>query len=399
MAHPDLVVIGGGLHGLSAALHAARRGAKVALLEAHWVGRHASSATAAGVRTLGRAYEEMPISVEAMGMWHRIQEIVGDDCGFYAGGQIKVAETDAQLEVLSQRQAGTVARGYSNEDIIDARTLLDLVPGLSPHCKGALYAKSDGAADPHRTIRAFLRSCREASVAIHEGESVKAIQREGACWRIETATSSYQATQIVNCGGAWAAQIAHMIGEEIPLGYKASMMIATERLEPFLKQVISVVGRPLSFKQSSQGTLVIGGGLQGYADVEAQHSRVNFHELSKGTRTATDLFPCVRDVRIARTWTGIEAKTRDLLPVIGQSDNAEGFWHAFGFSGHGFQLVPVVGSIIADLVTTGSTARPIAAFAARRLKATSLKEERTSAEALEPPASAPTALRPVAQLS
>ena len=158
-----------------------------------------------------------------------------------------------------------------------------------------------------------------------------------------------------------------MFGDRIELGVRASMMIVTERLAPVVAPVIACVGRPLSFKQSDQGTLVIGGGLQGAADIERERSTVNFTELAKGARAASELFPVVRDVRIARCWTGIEAQTRDRLPVIGASPNAPGLFHAFGFSGHGFQLVPVVGAIIADLVTTGATTREIAAFTPLRL--------------------------------
>jgi len=75
----------------------------------------------------------------------------------------------------------------------------------------------------------------------------------------------------------------------------------------------------------------------------------------------------VGDVRIARSWAGIEAKTRDLLPVIGPSPQSPGVFHVFGFSGHGFQLVPVVGAILSDLIVFGKTDRDIAAFAPYRL--------------------------------
>jgi sarcosine oxidase subunit beta len=145
------------------------------------------------------------------------------------------------------------------------------------------------------------------------------------------------------------------------------MMIVTERLAPLLAPVVSVVGRALSFKQSDQGTLVIGGGLQGAADLDRERSTVNYTELAKGARAASDLFPAVASARIARCWTGIEAQTRDHIPVIGTSPNAPGLFHAFGFSGHGFQLVPVVGAIMADLVIDGGTSREVEAFAPERL--------------------------------
>ncbi len=363
----DAVVVGGGLHGLSAALHLARAGRRTALLERRWVGRHASSATAAGVRTLNRDVAEIPISLEAMEMWHRIASIVGDDCGFHAHGQVLVAEDEVQRAVLMKREATVRSLGYHHEESIGPAELRRLVPALSHHCVGALLARRDGAADPHRTIAAFRQACEAEGVMIAEGCGVEAVDRSADAWHIVSANRRFQAPVVVNAAGAWAAQLALLFGDRIELGVRASMMIVTERLAPVVAPVIACVGRPLSFKQSDQGTLVIGGGLQGAADIERERSTVNFTELAKGARAASELFPVVRDVRIARCWTGIEAQTRDRLPVIGASPNAPGLFHAFGFSGHGFQLVPVVGAIIADLVTTGATTREIAAFTPLRL--------------------------------
>lgn len=364
----DILVVGGGLHGLSAALQSARRGAKVTLLEGDWIGRHASSATAAGVRTLNRDYKEMPIALESLQMWHDIAGLVGDDCGFHADGQVSVAETEEGLAKLEARAAETARRGHSNERMIGQDELRHLVPALSPHCLGALYAERDGAADPHRTIRAFRRACEDRGVRIFEGSQVTAVSRMRCDWQLGTRDGSFCAPVVINAAGAWGAAFAAMAGETIPLGHKASMMIVTERLEPFLRQVVSGLGRNLTFKQSNQGTLVIGGGLQGRADVDKKRSWVDYKTLSASARAATALFPCVADVRITRCWTGIEAKTSDLLPVIDRSHVADGMWHAFGFSGHGFQLVPVVGSIMADLALEGRTERLIAAFKSSRLQ-------------------------------
>jgi sarcosine oxidase subunit beta len=156
----------------------------------------------------------------------------------------------------------------------------------------------------------------------------------------------------------------------------------TERITPFLKPVVSVVGRPLSFKQTSQGTLVIGGGLQGRADIAAQKSYVDFKTLSGAARAVTDLFQQTKPLRIVRAWTGMEAKTKDLLPAIGRSPAAPGVFHVFGFSGHGFQLVPVVGAIVADLIVHGGTNRVISDFEPGRLIAGHDEAEKDGAEGL-----------------
>jgi sarcosine oxidase subunit beta len=365
----DVAVIGGGLHGLSAALHLARAGKRVIVLERQWTGRHASGATAAGVRTLNRDPGELDLSLESMGMWHDIEGLVGSDCGFHADGQICVAERESDLDKLKARVEGLKRQGYVHEEIIDAAELRRLVPAMSRHCVGASIARRDGAADPHRTIKAFRRSAEAAGVTITEQCGVENIARTGQDWRVVATAGSWTVPYVVNAAGAWAGRIAAMVGDDIPLATKSSMMIVSERLAPLLRPVVSIIGRSLSFKQSDQGTLVIGGGLQGIPDLDRETSTVRLGVLAKGARAATDLFPCVRDIRIVRVWAGLEAKTHDMIPVIGPSPNAPGVFHVFGFSGHGFQLVPVAGAALADLIVHGATRRAIGALRAERLMA------------------------------
>lgn len=362
----DVAIAGGGLHGLSAALHLARAGARVVVLEKSWVGRHASGATAAGVRTLSRDPAEVPIALESAEMWHRLADLVGEDCGFKATGQVRVARTEKDLATLRARADDMRRRGYSHEELVGPAELRELLPALAPGYAGGLTVRRDGSADPHRTLAAFRRACVQAGVEIREGSGVTAIARDGTGWAI-AADGRVLAGSFVNAAGAWGAKIAALLGDDIALGVKASMMIVTERLARFVEPTVSAVGKSLSFKQVEQGGLLIGGGIQGHADTQAGTSRPDLARLAAGARAAVELFPCVAGVGIARIWAGYEAKTEDLLPVIGPSPSAANAVHVFGFSGHGFQLVPVAGAIVADLVLRGGTNRPIAAFAPERL--------------------------------
>jgi sarcosine oxidase subunit beta len=99
----DVIVIGGGIHGCSTALHLALRGLKPLVIEKDYAGRHASGVNAGGVRQLARHMAEVPLSVASMELWERIGDLVDDDCGFESHGQVKVAESEAALLKTKKR--------------------------------------------------------------------------------------------------------------------------------------------------------------------------------------------------------------------------------------------------------------------------------------------------------
>lgn len=362
----DVAVIGGGLHGCSAALHCAMRGLEAVVIEKNTIGRHASGVNAGGVRRLGRDPAEVPLSVASMEIWHRIAELVDDDCGFTPTPQIKVAESEAELDALRQRAALMHRLGYEHEEMVDQRRLRELLPAVAPHCHGGLASFGDGFADPYRTTFAFRRKAESLGVRFLEETRVADIARAGGTWRLSTSRGPVEAATVVNCAGAWAAELCAKLGEPVPLEPIAPMMIVTARLPHFCDPVVGTTGRPLSFKQMPNGTLVIGGGRRGTPDLASERSEIRFSELAQTARTAAEVFPVVRNATIVRAWAGIEARMPDDIPVIGPSSKGENLFHAFGFSAHGFQLGPVVGSIVADLVTERRTNLPIAPFAIER---------------------------------
>jgi sarcosine oxidase, subunit beta len=360
---PDVIVIGGGLHGCSAALHLALRGATVTVLEKDYVGRHASGVNAGGVRRLGRDVAEVPLSVASLELWYRIQDLVDDDCGFEHHGQVKVAENEAELETLRRRAAELRALGYDHEEIIDQAELRALVPAIAEHCIGGIVSRADGAANPYRTTMAFRRKAESLGVRFMEGERVTRLARAGQRWRVETASGGHrEAAVIVNCAGAWADRIAAQLGEPVPLEVWALMLMISAPVPHFLDPVIGAAGRALSFKQYANGTVLIGGGHKGRARRDENWTDLDIAGLARSARTVSDLFPIMRSAPIVRGWAGIEGRLPDDIPVIGPSSTEQGVFHAFAFAGHGFQLGPVVGGILAELVTTGQSNLPIAPF-------------------------------------
>ncbi len=347
----DLIVVGGGLMGLSAALHAAKAGLAVVVVERDWPGRHASGANAGGVRSLNRHDAEIPLARAAVGMWREIEALVDDDCGFAASGQVRVAEDDAQAELLQARVARLEAMGYDHERWIDRAELGARVPAIAQHCTGAICVDDDGHADPQRTTRAFAAAVQQAGVAIEAGVTALAIEPGGGALAVSTATGRLVAPLVVNAAGAWGAGLAGCLGDLVPLRPVALQMVVTERLAPFVRPVIGSAGRQLSFKQVPTGQVVIGGGFEGIADAATGLSRLDHPALAQNVANARALFPGpLADARILRAWAGIEGVTADGLPVIDRSRAHPGLVHAFGFSAHGFALSPLVGRLVVDLL-------------------------------------------------
>jgi sarcosine oxidase subunit beta len=360
------VVIGGGLHGLSTALHLARGDWRVTLLERRHVGRHSSGVNAGGVRRLNREPAEIALSMIAWEMWMNMPRHVGDDCGFRPSGQIKVAENDADMAELQERLDLVHRLGWRHEELIDAGEVRRLLPAVAPHIAGALVVRDDGAADPMRTVMAFRRAAVAAGVDLREGLAARAIERRAGAFVVRTDAGEVSADRVANCAGAWAADFARALGDDIPCTVAPLMMIVAERLPRFIESTVGTTSRPLSFKQTDAGTVLIGGGLLGRADPVAETSVVNFSNLALSARIATSIFPLTRGVRMVRAWCGMEATTPDELPVIGESPSCPGVFHSFGYSGHGFQLSPAAGAAVAELMMRGETNLPIAGLAPTR---------------------------------
>jgi sarcosine oxidase subunit beta len=152
------------------------------------------------------------------------------------------------------------------------------------------------------------------------------------------------------------------MNKSVPIIPKALMLMVTERLPHIFNPVRGAASRKLSFKQMQNGTLIIGGALVAKLDFEQEKTELNWDQLAESANTVLHFFPQLKEVRIVRVWSGIEAYMPDSIPVISASQTVKNAYHAFGFSAHGFQLSPVIGRVMSQLILDGRSEIPIEPF-------------------------------------
>lgn len=222
---------------------------------------------------------------------------------------------------------------------------------------------------PYRTTFAFRRKAVSLGVRWLDGTAATGVSRNGSRWQVATGDGQrLPARTVVNCSGAWSARLCRDLGEPVPLTPIAPMLMITSRMPHFIDPVVGAAGRVLSFKQFDNGTVLIGGGLTGTADMAANRAELDVAKLTTNAQSACAIFPIMRGARVVRAWAGIEGEMPDRIPVIGPSSRHEGVFHAFGFSAHGFQLGPYVGRLMADMVLGRRPATDVSAFRINRFK-------------------------------
>lgn len=367
----DVLVVGGGLMGTSAAFFLRHRhGRSVTLLERELVGRQASGTNFGNVRRQGRDLAQLPLANRARAIWGRLAELIGEDLEFVPYGHLRVCYTDAQAAVL-ERHARDVKPLGLDLDLFTAEQLRkrwgifsrDVVAGsLSPH---------DGHANPRLAGPAFARAAHRLGARVVEHAEVLHVERDGAGFVAHTADGSrHRGEQLLVCCGAWSNRIASIFGEAVPLEARGPQMGVTEPLPYAIGPSIGVSSPVetggLYFRQIRRGNVVFGGGLKGPALPEAIRAYVKPDNTLRQFRELRRFVPAFANVQLIRVWSGIEGYTADAVPVMGPSATTAGLHYAFGFNGEGFAIGPGVGDVMAELMATGATATPIEPFSIAR---------------------------------
>ncbi len=364
----DVAIVGGGIVGGSAALFLTCMGFKVALLERDWCGAKASGVNYGGVRRQGRPPEQLPLSQRSHAIWGRLQDLVGIDGEYVRSGHLKLARSEADLASLVAYNKKVEPFGLGLE-IIAGEAFRARYPALGDRAVGGSLCPEDGHANPRLVSPAFARAAAKAGAVVREQTPVDHVERTGngfllRCTPLGGNTLEVRSRILLNCSGAWSGRLAESFGEPVPLSSAHPCMAVTEPLPRFLDVNIGVEGGGVYGRQVERGNVVVGGG-RGFA-LDADRARPARNAVLTLMGEAVDLFPQLRHAHVIRTWTGVEGYTPDRNPIIGPSATTPGLFHAFGFSGAGFQIGPAVGEALAELVRDGHSSAPLDAFSITR---------------------------------
>ncbi len=362
----EVVVIGAGVTGAASAYELSRAGVRTAIVEAGEVGSVASGASAGGVRQQGRDPRELPIAIRAIQRWPELQAELGADLHYLQDGHVNLVEFEEDLPAVEARVQRERDAGLAIE-MVYGDDLRKLVPGVAPHVIAGSYCRTDGHAMPPWVAKAYVRAAQRHGATLYPFTRVTDVTvASGRVTGVKTSSGEISCDWVINAVGAWGAGLARMVGVELPIETVALQMLLTEQMPPKLKQVLGCVSKRVSLKQIPTGSYLIGGGWPGTVHQERRFGRVRFASVAGSAAHSSAIYPLLRQARLLRAWTGLEAVAVDGVPVLGPVPEPAGFLVACGFSGHGFALAPQVGVIMREFVTTGEPSVPVDALGVQR---------------------------------
>ena len=372
----DAIVIGGGVIGTSITCHLARLGARVLLLERAEVGGGTTAQSSCIVRTHYSVPENVALARAALDVFADFAHYLDDedaDCGLNRCGLMLIAPQNERAAALRatlavQRSAGVRAEEIAASEALRIHPLLDLdddpVIGWEP---GAGYA------DAYMTLSAYVRAARRRGAIVREGITVTGLVGDGVrVTGVETAHGTIAAGVVVSAQNMWSRELAQWIGVDVPLTLSRHAVVSLEGETPYTPNLPVVIDwvpeGGIYFRSYSGRQLMIGDTTDGepLSAPDTRQGDVSLDHVAHLGEMVGRRVPAFADAGVAHSWTGVYDVTPDWNPVLGPVPGIDGLHVAFGFSGHGFKLSPIVGRLVAQSALGLPTDLPLAPYSIER---------------------------------
>jgi sarcosine oxidase subunit beta len=362
----DVVIIGGGVHGLAAAYYLAKNHGitNVAVLEKSYIGSGGSGRNTTIIRSNYLTPEGILFYDESVKLYENLSEDLDFNVMFSQRGHLTLAHNDSSLRTMRWRAEVNQLQGV-NSRVIYPDEIKKLAPFLdiSDHPRypvvGALYHPPGGIIRHDAVVWGYAHEADARGVHIHQKTEVTGITVENnRVTGVQTNRGAIQTNTVLNATAGWCSLIAGMVNLPLPIETRPLQACVTEPLKPFLDVVIVSGTLHFYLSQSDRGELVMGAEVDPFTSY-SMDSTLTFIEGLAGH--VLELFPSLAQVRLLRQWAGLCDMTPDYSPIMGFTP-VEGFLLDVGWGTYGFKAGPVSGKRMAELIATNRTPELIAPF-------------------------------------
>jgi len=365
----DVVVVGGGIIGLSTAYYLLKSGKKVLLAEKEQFGAGASGACDDMILLQSKKPGiSLQLALESIEMYRHLSEELEMDVEFESRGGMILIENQKQLAIMEEYVEQQRKYGL-DVNIIDSSEVRKRQPHVREGIVASTYSTRDSQVNPLRVMRGFLKKNSRLGLHSIKGNEIKEIKQCKDFWRITFEKGEVIETQyIVNAAGAWAPQVGRLVGLDIPIVPKKGQIVVTEQIptvgetnvwsaeyivskfrpELYEKKddIHSKLGIGFAFSQTTDGNYLIGSTREN----AGFNREINLYALNILVEQAVRFFPIMRNVNIIRSFAGLRPASLDGKPIIGEAEDRKGFYIASGHEGDGIALAPITGKLISDMI-------------------------------------------------
>jgi len=299
----------------------------------------------------------IPYALRGRELWASTRDWLGSEVGYKIIGGLTLAFTDTEAEMLQERMSARSDAGAQIE-FVDAKQAREIEPGISDHVVMATSCPIDGYANSYMIGRAYRAALLEAGVDLREWKPMQTITRENGGFTVGLPDETIQAKRLVLAGGVWLNDALGHFDVELPINCRVNQVAVTERTRPILGSILGVATGLLTLKQSTNGSVLIGGGWQGIRGPKSGATAIIPENLIGNLRLAHYAFPEVAKTRVVRTWLGLEANVPDFMPLVGPLPGVDDAF-VIGCVRGGFTIGPYMGELLAQRILGNEPEMPL----------------------------------------